>query len=431
MDEKQYNNSVERNYKWNFIWMMVDNSMFFFIFMGLSPYTILPLYINHFTESSVLIGLIPTIYLVGATLPQLFMANFLRKTNFRKKYLLIAAVIQRVGIFGLLLLSIFQPKLGISTNTTLILFFLLFALQHFSSGFYVPVWIDFVGKSIPRKRGLLFGLSNFVGGLMGIGIGWLLSYLLSRYLITEAIPLIFGMSFIASMVSLLAIFLWREVVPPETYFENEEVKGNSFKVALADKNFLNFLIWRVLMVFLEIATPFYSLSALKLPGSSPAQAGIFTTILSLFQTIINPLWGWLGDRKGFLNVVKISCLAGIMAAMLAVVNPSLTSYYFIYAFLGIMLSGISISNFNIIYDFSPKQLVYLYLAVSQVSLTPLSSLVPLLGGVVADNFGFAANYWIAAGMGAVSLAGMMLSVKDPFKLNKASHVDQAFENTTV
>lgn len=44
-----YNEKIEKNFKWNFAWMALDNMMFFFIFMGLSPYTILPFYIGQFT----------------------------------------------------------------------------------------------------------------------------------------------------------------------------------------------------------------------------------------------------------------------------------------------------------------------------------------------------------------------------------------------
>jgi Na+/melibiose symporter-like transporter len=188
MQSKEYNKAVNKNYRWNFFWMSLDNMMFFFIFMGLSPYTILPFYIQHFTDSKVLIGLIPTIYLVGTTSPQLFMAKFLKARKKRKKYLLLAASIQRGGILGLFLLSLLQPRINIPGNLTLIIFFLMFALQHIASGFYTPAWIDFLGKAIPRRRGFLFGISNFSGGLMGLGLGWLLSYLLENFPFEQAIP---------------------------------------------------------------------------------------------------------------------------------------------------------------------------------------------------------------------------------------------------
>lgn len=417
-----YNEKIEKNFKWNFAWMALDNMMFFFIFMGLSPYTILPFYIGQFTESQILIGLIPTVYLVGTTLPQLFMANFLRKTRLRKKYLVLAASIQRFGIFGLLILAILQPQLGLSQALTLTLFFILFAVQHVASGFYVPTWLDFLSKSIPRKRGLLFGISNFAGGLMGLGLGWLLSSLLDRYPYQQAIPIIFGISFLASLISLIGILSWREVVPPESFFEDSKKQEDSLSGVLTDKNFVQYLIWRGLMVILEIATPFYTVSALKQLALNAAQVGVFTTIMSFAQAVLNPLWGWLGDKKGFLIVVKISAVAGSIAAISALAFPGLFTYYLVFLMVGAMLSGFSISSFNVIFEFSPKQLVPMYTAVSQISLTPLSSVVPLLGGVIAENFGVQINYWLAGGLGLVSFIGMTLSVRNP-KKNKPGSGD--------
>ncbi len=422
MHIEEYNEKIEKNFKWNFAWMALDNMMFFFIFMGLSPYTILPFYIGQFTDSQILIGLIPTVFLVGTTLPQLFMANFLRKTRIRKKYLVLAASIQRFGIFGLFVLAILQPRLGLSPALTLVLFFTLFAVQHIASGFYVPTWLDFLSKSIPRKRGLLFGISNFAGGLMGLGLGWLLSYLLDRFPYQQAIPIIFGISFAASLISLIGILSWREVVPPESFFEDENAQEDSLTGVLTDKNFVQYLIWRGLMVILEIATPFYTVSALNRLAINASQVGVFTTILSFAQAVLNPLWGWLGDKKGFLLIVKISAITGSLAAIIALAFPSLFTYYLVFLLVGAMLSGFSISNFNVIFEFSPKQLIPMYTAVSQISLTPLSSVVPLLGGVIAENFGYHVNYWLAGGLGLLSVIGLSLSVKNP-KRNKTGSSD--------
>ncbi len=416
MHINDYHQKIEKNFKWNFAWMALDNMMFFFIFMGLSPYTILPFYIGQFTDSQILIGLIPTVFLVGTTLPQLFMANFLRKTRLRKKFMVLAASIQRFGILGLLILAILQPRLELSPAVTLTLFFVFFGIQHFASGFYVPTWLDFLSKSIPRKRGLLFGISNFAGGLLGLGLGWLLSYLLDRYPYDQAIPIIFGISFIASLISLIGILSWREVVPPESFFKNSsQQQEDSFKGVLTDKNFVQYLIWRGLMVILEIATPFYTVSALRQLTISAAQVGVFTTLMSFAQAVLNPLWGWLGDKRGFLVIVKISAVTGSLAAIIALAFPSLITYYAVFLLVGAMLSGFSISSFNVIFEFSPKQLVPMYTAVSQISLTPLSSVVPLLGGVIAENFNVQLNYWLAGALGLVSFVGMSLSVKNPKK----------------
>jgi len=429
MHVEEYHARIDANYRWNFFWMMLDNMMFFFIFMGLSPYTILPFYVGHFTDSKILVGLIPTIYLVGTTLPQLFMAGFLRHRKKRKKYLVMAASIQRFGILGLFLLSLMQPRFSLSPAVTLTVFFLMHTLQHTASGFYVPAWIDFLGKSIPRRRGFLFGISNFMGGLMGLGLGWLLSFLLDRYPFDQAIPVIFGISLAASMVSLIAIISWREVVPPDSFFEGEdEKKYKAFAAVAKDKNFIRYLVWRGLMVILEIATPFYTLSALEMLALNAAQVGIFTTILAFSLAVLNPLWGWLGDHKGFLRIVQISAVAGVLGAFLAVAAPSLWVYYVIFFLVGAMISGLQISSLNIVFEFSPRKRVPMYTAVSQIALTPLSSVVPLLGGFIAERFGYTTDYWLAGTLGLLSLAGLSLSVKNPkekmaSKLKEAPQVD--------
>lgn len=416
MNLQEYNQQIEKNYKWNYFWIALDNMMFFFIFMGLSPYTILPVFVGRFSSSKVLIGLVPTIYLIGTTLPQLFMANFLKKRRKRKKYLVISATLQRFGILGLFLLAFLQPVLNLSSATTLLVFFIMHAIQHGASGFYIPAWIDFVGKAIPRNRGKMFGISNFIGGLMGLGMGWLLSFLLDRYPFEQAIPVIFGISLAASLISLIGILSWREVVPPDAFFEDQDSEHDgSVRSVLKDKNFVQYLIWRGLMVILEIATPFYTISALEVLALNASQVGVFTTILSFSQAVLNPLWGWLGDRKGFLSVVKMSALAGSIGALLVAVFPSLWTYYFTFLFAGAMISGLSIASFNIVFEFSPKEFVPLYTAVSQIALTPLSSIVPTLGGVIAETLGYTTNYWLAGTLGLASLIGISISVKNPKK----------------
>ncbi len=426
MSIEEYNAKVEANHKWNFFWLALDNMVFFFIFMGLSPYTILPFYIGKFTESKVLIGLIPTVYLVGSTLPQIFMAKFLKNRRKRKKYMVTAASIQRVGILGLFVLSVMQPKLEIPSTPFLVLFFLMFALQNVASGFYFPAWADFLGKAITRKRGFLFGISNFLGGLLGLGLGWLLSYLLDRYPFQQAIPVIFGISFIASIISLVAILSWREVVPPDAYYKDADETQGTYANVFADKNFVRYLTWRGLMVILEIATPYYTLSALEQLALNAGQVGIFTTIMSFSEAVLNPLWGWLGDRRGFLDVVKISAIAGIAGAFLAIFFPTLIAYYAIFFLVGGMISGFQIATINIVYEFSPHRLVPLYTAICMISLTPLSSIVPTLGGFIAERMGFTTDYWIAGFLGLVSLIGLSSRVKNP-KKNPAVELTTAIQ----
>lgn len=390
--------------------------------MGLSPYTVMPFYLKHFTDSKVLIGMIPAIYIIGNTLPQPFMANFLRKKAGRKRYLATAAIAQRFGILGLLVLTIIQPNFGLSDSLTILLFFSMFVIQTVASGFYVPAWIDFLGKSIPEKRGMLFGVSNFFGGLLGIGLGWLLTYLLENFPYYQAMPTIFAIAFGASMVSLIAILSWRETIPPQENPDSGDEVKNHLAETLKNSNFIKFLIWRGLLVILEIATPFYTLAALEISNVSAAQVGVFTLILSLSETILNPLWGWLGDRNGFLHIVVIAASLGTAAAFMAATSANIFIFYLVFFLTGAMISGLQISNFNLIYEFSPANMVPAYIAISQLALSPLSGLMPVVGGLLITQFGYAADFWVTGLVSALSLLGMKLTVKNPKNSTVAKNI---------
>jgi len=237
---------------------------------------------------------------------------------------------------------------------------------------------------------------------------------LDRFPYYQAMAWIVGIAFGASLISLTAIFMWKETLSVKRDASMTQ-NISSRKTILADRNFLQYLLWRGLMVILDIATPFYALSAMTSLKLADSQVGVFTVLLSLSETVLNPLWGWLGDRKGFYNIVVVSAVAGITAAILAATASSLFIYYLVFLLAGTMISGLQISNLNIIFEFSPPDLVPMYTAVSQMALSPLSGIIPVLGGFIADQWGYLSDFWLAGGVGLVSLIGMLVRVKNPKK----------------
>ena len=167
------------------------------------------------------------------------------------------------------------------------------------------------------------------------------------------------------------------------------------------------------MVILEIGTSYYTIAALQTGNISAAQIGIFTTLMSLSETVMNPLWGWLGDKKGFINVVKISGILGVLAALIAAKLPTLPAFYTVFILAGAMVSGFQITNFNTIYEFSPPNQVPAYTAASQIALSPLSGIMPFLGGALASAFGYSGVFWLSGLVGLTALLGMSFFVKNP------------------
>src|SRR5689334_17701927 len=91
---------IERDYRWNFTVNALDGASFWFGMSFISPTIILPLYVSHFTNSLVLIGLIPFLSTAGYLLPQLFTANAVERAP-RKKFFpaTIGFFLERIPIF--------------------------------------------------------------------------------------------------------------------------------------------------------------------------------------------------------------------------------------------------------------------------------------------------------------------------------------------
>ena len=75
---------IARNYRRNFVVNALDGAIYWFGLSFMAPTIILPLYISHFTNNPLLIGLIPFINTAGFFLPQLFTSNFVERAP-RKK----------------------------------------------------------------------------------------------------------------------------------------------------------------------------------------------------------------------------------------------------------------------------------------------------------------------------------------------------------
>jgi len=421
-----YKKEVDRHYKRNAIAIMIDNSMFYIISLGLSQYTILPLYLSKLTDSSFLIGLIPTVFIVGFALPQLVVARFLKGKKRTKGYILAVAIAQRLSILAFLILTLVQGQL--SSNLVIILFFIIYAIQNIITGMWFPMWVEFIGRAVPYKRGMVFGLSYLIGGILSLLGGSLITYLLTALPYPNAISASAAIAFAASMISLAMIMLWKEVEKPDepnpTVSHHDE--GHLFYKIRKDHNFQYFMIWRGVMVALEMALPYLTINALQRLNAPDSQVGIFTIILSLSQTILNVFWGWLGDRIGYLKIILMSAIMGGVGAIMAANAGSLFLFYLVFFFMGAMLAGFGLAGINIIFEFAHND-VPTYTAVNQLVLSPLSGAAPMLGATLVQALGYGPLFWISGAIALLGFAGMALQVRNPFQSHPIKRKDELTE----
>ena len=79
-----FNVEVRRNFKFNFTVNLLDVSFFMFASSFISSSGVFIIYVTHFTQNPLLIGLIPIISTTGFLVPQLFTANIVERATIKK-----------------------------------------------------------------------------------------------------------------------------------------------------------------------------------------------------------------------------------------------------------------------------------------------------------------------------------------------------------
>ena len=77
---------VKRNYRFNFFVNLMDGGFFWLGYSCIAPAVILPVFVSHFTDSKILIGLIGVMANAGWFFPQLFTSNWVEKVPLKKDF---------------------------------------------------------------------------------------------------------------------------------------------------------------------------------------------------------------------------------------------------------------------------------------------------------------------------------------------------------
>jgi len=134
----EYFIKLEKNYKHNFILLVLDNAFFTFSTSLLSQDTILPAFLNNLTNNAVLIGLIPAIYNLGFFLPQIISSFVVQNLPRRKTYILFIAIMERVAI---LLIASSTHLINVFSNVFIVTFFIIsYALYASTLGMITPAY---------------------------------------------------------------------------------------------------------------------------------------------------------------------------------------------------------------------------------------------------------------------------------------------------
>jgi len=382
----------------------------------ISSSLVLPLFVAHLGGGPLLIGLLQPISLGGWFLPQFFVSRYIQHLP-RKKDAYVAAAAIRIASLGLLVLTVFLlgPR---APGLLLFLFFVLMAVFRLAAGLAGLSFMDIVGKAIPpQRRGLFMGGRNFLGGLGALGSGALVSLALGRRW-KIPFPYNYGLLFAVAWVTIsLALFAFSQVVepeepqhPPETPFR--EQLRRALRLIEKPSNYRRYLISRLCLVAVGMATPFYIVFAREALGVPPAMTGLYLALMSGVAIASNLVWARISDVRGNKLLFQLATALGLLAPLLALTVPLLQprvaphtlalTFGAVFVGVGASQSAVRIGGVNLVLDLAPAGERPLYVGFTN-TVVGMVLLLSSVGGVIVHVVGYRALFGLALGMGAVAL----------------------------
>ena len=413
---------IDRNYRRNFLVNTLDGASYWFGYSFIAPTIILPLYISHFTNNPLIIGLIPFLNTAGFLLPQLFTANFVERAP-RKKYFPVnlGFFLERLPVFLLAPSAYFlansQPILA------LVIFFLLYTWYCGGAGLIIVGWQDMVAKIIPVvKRGRFLGITNFFGNASGILGALAVSFMLGKY----AFPLGYVFSFSAAAILIFLSWCFLGLTREPAVYSNKprisqlEYLRSLPEVMRKDRNFVKYLLAQIIFSLSGMATGFLIVYTAKTWNLPDSQAGGFVIAMQVGQAISNLFFGFLADRKGHKLSLEISMLVGTLSLALAIIAPSPVWFYPIFFLRGAVIAGTFISGISIVMEFTGPENRPTYIGLANTIPGVAGSVAPLIGGWLAGAVSYQWMFILSAIIGAISLGIMRFAVCEPRKMSSST-----------
>ncbi|MBN1303975.1 MAG: MFS transporter [Anaerolineales bacterium] len=398
----------------NFTVNLLDGGFFGFALGFASFVTIIPLFISNFTQSAVLIGLIPAVHNTGWNLPQLLTAGWVSRLRRYKPVVMLLTIQERIPFLGLAIVAWFAPQLG--STATLVLSFLLLAWQGLGGGFAGNAWMSMIAKIIPPElRGTFFGLQAAAYNALAAVSAILAGLLLERY----AFPTDYSLCFLAAAVSMAVSFVFigltREASDP-----HKEIPGDlqvywkrAPEILKTDRNFVAFLSTRFFGQMAVMGAAFYIIYANRRFGMDELTAGLITSVFMGAQILANPLMGQLGDRWSHRSALQIGALAALLSALLAWLAPTLNWFYLVFILIAVAFVAVWTTSLTMTVNFARTEIDRpLYIGLSNTLTAPAAILAPLLGGWLADTTGFESTFIASAASAIIVLVILQFFVKD-------------------
>jgi len=389
----------------------------FFLSVGTTiaePSTILPLIVNYFGGSSILVGFFAALLRGGAIVVQLFAAFQ------AQSYQLMLPYIRRVFIvrfFAWFFIGVAIVLFG-DDSPNLTLFSIGFGLFifSFSAGFGAIYFKDIIGKIFSHKfRGKTMAYRQFFSAFGGLISGALAALILEYYPAPQSYGYLF---IISSFIMALGYISFGTIDEPKKEKVTQKEKSfkkflhNSWLLLKSDKDLQIQLSTFLLAYAYLISLPFIILDAQTKIDLDGVAIGSLITTQMIGAMLSNFLWGRLSGKGLNKLTANISISLYILAIFIAFNASSIYEYMFIFFIIGGAIDGNRIASGNLILALAPPEKRPVYVAV-QMNIISFGLFFSLLGGILLHFSNYTLLY-------SVTIVMLFLSLYFSFKLKDSN-----------
>ncbi len=415
------NDGVSENLRWNFTFNVLDIAFFSFGLGFAGPYTIIPVFVHEHCSSPfsigirpLLIGFITALTSVGWYLPQVLTATHVASLKRCKPFVLAAGLAQRLPFLFMGVITALMARS--SGDVVLLVFFLLYTVQTFAGGFVATAWQELIATVIPlKRRGIFFGTAFLLGGVLMILGGQLAGVLLEYVPRPDNYALCFGACFLLTMISWTFLAQTRE--PPRKKRRDRIPLGRYFPqlpgIIRRDRNWRAYMLSQFAIVPAGIICVFVPVWGKFELGVSDYEVGLMTSLAALGETVGNPLFGYLGDRRGHKLCLEIASGALVGALSAVSVLPTRVGLYGALFLIGLYTAGRKVSGTVIAFEFCEPEDRPTYIGLTNTLLGPFFAIGALLGGIMVMHCGYSAAFAGALLLAGAGLAYLSLAVREP------------------
>ena len=384
----------ERILRRNFVYFLADNILFS-VGMGIiNPTTVIPDFVRQLTSSEIVIGLCGSLWTIGYTLPQLFVARHVVRYE-RKKWWFVGPNIP--VRFAILIFSLITVWLGSDRPQLILLaFFVCYGIAALGDGVVGVPWADLAGTSLDnRRRARMFGLTIAVSSVLLL----LLAPLIGDVLGDAGRPfpnnyaVLFGAAGLLFVVSIVPGFFFHELPggkAVEKPLPFREYLPDLGRVLRDDAPFRAFTVTRIFTSLFKMASPFYiGYATVQLGLSSEVAVPVLLAMQTIGSVAGALTYVWLGVRSPLLYIrLALWCAALLPAcALLAAVAGPLPLY------VGFLLSGLTTANLMSAYldwlvGYAGAERRPVYVGLSNTVTAGVAFIAPIIGGAIAASLGY-------------------------------------------